>query len=43
MRFFRSLRRQRRQPKPPFYLLALDLPVDEVMADLVYPSPPIVA
>ncbi len=41
MRFFRSLRRQRRQPKPPFYLLDLDLPFDEIMADLVYPAPSI--
>ena len=42
MRFFRSLRRQRRQAKPPFYLLDLDLPFDEIMADLVYPAPSIV-
>jgi len=42
MRFFRSLRRQRRQPKPPFYLLELDLPFDEIMADLVYPGPSVV-
>ena len=28
MRLFRSLRRQRRQPKPPFYLLDLELPLD---------------
>jgi len=39
MRFFRNLRRNRRQPKPPFFLLELDLPFDEVMSDLVYPAP----
>ncbi|MET0696730.1 MAG: hypothetical protein ABWZ58_04820 [Acidimicrobiia bacterium] len=42
MRFFQSLRRKRRQPNPPFYLLELDLPLDEVMADLTYPSPELV-
>lgn len=36
---FRLLRRNRRKPKPPFLLLELDLPFDEVMADLVYPTP----
>ena len=39
MRFFRNLRRRRRQPNPPFYLLELDLPFEQVMADLVYPGP----
>jgi hypothetical protein len=39
MRFFRTLRRRRRQPTSPFYLLELDLPFDEVLADLVYPAP----
>jgi hypothetical protein len=39
MRFFQTLRRKRRQPKPPFYLLELDLPFEDVMADLIYPSP----
>jgi hypothetical protein len=39
MRFFRALRRRRRQPTPPFYVLELDLPFDEVLADLVYPAP----
>ena len=34
---FRLLRRNRRKPKPPFLLLELDLPFDEVMADLVAP------
>jgi hypothetical protein len=38
MRFFRDLRRRRRQPKPPFYTLELDLPLDDIMADLVYPA-----
>jgi hypothetical protein len=38
MRIFRELRRRRRQPTPPFYLLELDLPFDEVLADLVYPA-----
>ena len=42
MRSFRNLRRQRRHPKPPFYLLDLELPFDEIMADLVYPAPSIV-
>lgn len=35
---FRNLRRRRRQPKPPFFLLPLDLAFDEVMADLVFPG-----
>ncbi len=35
---FRNLRRRRRQPKAPFFLLPLDLPFDEVMADLVFPG-----
>ena len=39
MRFFRNLRRSRRQPKPPFFQLELNLPFDEVMSDLVYPAP----
>lgn len=38
MRFFRNLRRRRRQPTPPFYLLELDLPFEDVMADLAYPA-----
>ncbi len=38
-KLFRNLRRRRRQPNPPFYLLELDLPFEEVMADLVYPAP----
>ncbi|HYJ25668.1 MAG TPA: hypothetical protein VE027_11730 [Acidimicrobiia bacterium] len=42
MRFFQSLRRKRRQPNPPFYLLELDLPMEQVMADLTYPSPELV-
>jgi hypothetical protein len=41
MRFFKSLRRRRRQPKPPVYLLELDLPLDDIMTDLVYPAPSI--
>ena len=39
MRFFKRLRSKRRQPKPPVYLIELDLPFDEVIADLVYPAP----
>ncbi len=39
MRFFKNLRRKRRQPSPPFHLLELDLPLDEIMTDLVYPAP----
>jgi hypothetical protein len=35
---FRSMRRRRRQPRAPFYVLPLDLPYDEVMADLVFPA-----
>jgi hypothetical protein len=38
MRFFKNLRRRRRQPSPPFNLLELDLPFEEVMADLTYPA-----
>ena len=42
MRFFQSLRRKRRQPSPPFYLLELDLPFEDMMADLAIrrPRPP---
>jgi hypothetical protein len=36
---FRNLRRARRKPTPPFFLLELDLPFEEIMADLVYPAP----
>jgi len=39
MRFFQTLRRKRRQPNPPFYFLELDLPFEDVIADLTYPSP----
>ena len=38
MRFFRNVRRRHRQPSAPFYVLELDLPFDEVLADLVYPA-----
>jgi hypothetical protein len=41
-KLFKSLRMKRRQPNPPFYLLELDLPFEEVMADLTYPSPKLV-
>jgi hypothetical protein len=36
---FRQLRRARRRPTPPFFLLELDLPFEEIIADLVYPAP----
>jgi hypothetical protein len=36
---FSQLRRRRRQPKPPFFLLELNLSLDEIVADLVYPAP----
>jgi hypothetical protein len=36
---FRQLRRRRRQPKPPFFLLELNLPLEEIVADLIYPTP----
>lgn len=36
---FSQLRRRRRQPKPPFFLLDLNLSLDEIVADLVYPTP----
>jgi hypothetical protein len=36
---FRQLRRARRRPTPPFFLLDLDLPFEEIIADLVYPAP----
>jgi hypothetical protein len=42
MRFFKSLRMRRRQPNPPFYLLELDIPFEDVMSDLIYPAPSIV-
>jgi hypothetical protein len=38
MTFFKNLRRRHRRPTPPFHLLDLDLPFDEVLADLVYPA-----
>ena len=34
---FKELRRRRRQPRAPMFLLELDLPFDEVMADLHFP------
>lgn len=34
---FKELRRRRRQPKPPVFLLDLHLPFEEVIADLSYP------
>jgi hypothetical protein len=34
---FKELRRRRRRPKAPMFLLELDLAFDEVMADLVFP------
>jgi hypothetical protein len=36
---FSQLRRRRRRPKPPFFLLELNLSLDEIVADLVYPTP----
>jgi hypothetical protein len=36
---FNSLRRRRRRPHPPFYMLELNLSLDEIVADLVYPTP----
>jgi hypothetical protein len=36
---FRNLRRARRKPTPPLFLLELDLPFEEIIADLVYPAP----
>lgn len=36
--WFQELRRRRRQPKPPLFLLPLDLPFEEVVADLVFPA-----
>ncbi|MGH8950619.1 MAG: hypothetical protein ACRDX9_04270 [Acidimicrobiia bacterium] len=36
--FFRNLRRRRRKPSPPAFSLELDLPFDEVLADLVFPG-----
>ena len=38
---FRNLRRRRRQPKAPFILLDLNLPFEDVLADLAYPAPSI--
>ncbi len=34
---YRDLRRRRRRPKTPMFLLDLHLPFDEVLADLSYP------
>ncbi len=34
---FKELRRRRRQPKPPMFLLDLQLPLEVVIADLSYP------
>jgi hypothetical protein len=39
---FQNLRRRRRRPNPPFYLLELNLSLDEIIADLVYPTPEMV-
>jgi hypothetical protein len=39
---FNILRRRRRRPNPPFYLLELNLSLDEIVADLVYPTPEMV-
>ena len=39
---FNSLRRRRRRPNPPFFLLELNLSLDEIVADLVYPAPEMV-
>lgn len=36
--FFRNLRRRRRKPSPPAFTLDLQLPFEEVLADLVYPG-----
>jgi hypothetical protein len=36
---FNRLRRRRRRPQPPFYLLELNLSIDEIVADLAYPTP----
>ena len=36
---FRHIRRRRRQPSPPFFLLPLDIELGEIMADLVFPTP----
>jgi hypothetical protein len=36
---FSQFRRRRRRPKPPFFLLELNLSLDEIVADLVYPTP----
>jgi len=35
---FRRLRRRRRQPKTPFYILELDIPLEEIIAELVFPG-----
>ena len=39
---FSSLRRRRRRPHPPFYLLELNISLDDIVADLVYPGPALV-
>ncbi|HSK07473.1 MAG TPA: hypothetical protein VK990_08150 [Acidimicrobiia bacterium] len=36
---FSNLRRRRRRPHPPFHLLELNLSLDEIVADLLYPTP----
>jgi len=35
---FRYLRRRRREPKAPMFLLPLELAYDEIMADLMFPG-----
>jgi hypothetical protein len=35
---FRHMRRLRRRPKPPLLLLELDIPLEEIIADLLYPG-----
>jgi hypothetical protein len=36
---FSQLRRRRRRPKPPLFLLELNVPLEEIVADLMYPTP----
>jgi hypothetical protein len=37
---FRIIRRRRRKPQTPFFILPLNLAFEEILADLVFPAEP---
>jgi hypothetical protein len=38
MRIFREIRRRHRRPAPPFFILPIAIPFDEIMDDLTFPA-----